>query len=565
MKKRILSNEDEASIIKKYTEESIGIEALATKFSVGKLKIKSILIENNIPFKKKGAQVSIGNSFDIEKSRINKYTSSDDNKKLIVKCKSTGKQFDDVNNLSGALTNHILLTYGDVPIPSNTYQRKKYEKEYGKKWFEEYFDIIEIEKETVLKCPYCDWSTTDIENKSGCFTKHIYDTHNKTISDVLVDAPELSKLYKTYFYFLNVKDSFNENNSVMCLECNELFLGITNKHLSVVHNMSIDDYKQKWGNDVSIYSKDTLNILKENAILTNKNMDYFFVSKAQIEISEFIKSLGFDIVLSDKKTLNGKEIDILVKDKNIGFEYNGLLWHSEKYGKHKTYHIDKTITASNNNIKLYQIFEDEWVLKKDIVCERIKHILGINKNMLYARNCEVKKIDFSAANEFLNKTHIQGSNKSNINYGAFYDDKLVAVMTFSKLRKVTGYSNNNKDYYELNRFSSSNVTGIASKILKQFIKDYNPKKIISYADRRWTPIGENTLYDKLGFNLIGTTQPNYWYMKNYKIREHRFNYRKDKLVSDGFDKNKTEFQIMSELGYEKIWDCGSFKYELSLE
>jgi hypothetical protein len=34
------------------------------------------------------------------------------------------------------------------------------------------------------------------------------------------------------------------------------------------------------------------------------------------------------------------------------------------------------------------------------------------------------------------------------------------------------------------------------------------------------------------------------------------------LVSKGYDATKTEFEIMNELGYERIWDCGSFKFEL---
>jgi hypothetical protein len=477
-------------------------------------------------------------------------------------CKKTGIRFNDVNNLSGALTSHILKEYGNVIVPTNAYQRKKYELEFGKKWYEEYFDIVEVDKKEKLKCPYCDWSTNDIENKSGALTKHVYDVHNKSVSDLLVDIPELSGIFKTLSDSISIQNNLTDDNSVRCLECDNLFLGITNKHLMNIHNMSVEDYKNKWGEHTNIYSRDTISQLKDNAILTNQNMEHIFVSKPQIEISEFIQSLGFDIKLSDKKALGGKEIDILVADKNIGFEFNGLLWHSEKYGKHKRYHIDKTISAAKNGIRLYQIFEDEWAYKKQIVCERIKHILGVNKNIIYARKCYITEIDSKTANDYLNRTHIQGATNSTIRYGAFYNNELVAVMTFSKLRKVTGNSNNNNDFYELNRFSNSNVTGIASKFLKHFIKEHGPRKILSYADRRWTPIAENTLYDKLGFKLVGESQPNYWYMKNYKFREHRFNHRKDLLVSKGFDVSKTEFEIMVERGYDKIWDCGSFKYEL---
>jgi hypothetical protein len=52
-KKTILTDNDISNIIKMYQEDTIGVEALAGKFNVGKLKIKAILIQHNIPIKKK--------------------------------------------------------------------------------------------------------------------------------------------------------------------------------------------------------------------------------------------------------------------------------------------------------------------------------------------------------------------------------------------------------------------------------------------------------------------------------------------------------------------------------
>jgi hypothetical protein len=55
---------------------------------------------------------------------------------------------------------------------------------------------------------------------------------------------------------------------------------------------------------------------------------------------------------------------------------------------------------------------------------------------------------------------------------------------------------------------------------------------------------------------------NYWYMnkKDYNYRVNRFNFRKSKLVSYGFDSNKTEWEIMQERGFDRIWDCGNMKF-----
>ena len=70
-----------------------------------------------------------------------------------------------------------------------------------------------------------------------------------------------------------------------------------------------------------------------------------------------------------------------------------------------------------------------------------------------------------------------------------------------------------------------------------------------------------SLYDKLGFKIIGVSKPNYYYIIN-KIRMNRFRFRKDKLVKEGYDKNKTELQIMTERKIYRIYDSGCLKYEI---
>ena len=95
---------------------------------------------------------------------------------------------------------------------------------------------------------------------------------------------------------------------------------------------------------------------------------------------------------------------------------------------------------------------------------------------------------------------------------------------------------------------------------KKFISDYNPTQIISYADRRWS-VGN--LYQKIGFDFVKKTEPNYFYVKNKK-REYRFKYRKDILVKEGFDVTKSESQIMEERGIHRIYDCGHLLYSMKL-
>ena len=189
-------------------------------------------------------------------------------------------------------------------------------------------------------------------------------------------------------------------------------------------------------------------------------------------------------------------------------------------------------------------------------------MLGLTKYKIYARNCEIKEIANDLKNKFLNHYHIQGEDKSSVKLGAFYKNRLVAVMTFGKLRKALGQIHD-EDCYELVRFatiSNFTVMGIFGKLIKHFENNYNPKKIITYADRRWS---NGNLYEKNGFTLDHVSEPNYWYFKEREFqRFHRFNFRKDVLKDKLpiFDENLTEVQNMFANGYNRIWDCGNLVF-----
>ena len=94
-------------------------------------------------------------------------------------------------------------------------------------------------------------------------------------------------------------------------------------------------------------------------------------------------------------------MDIYIPSKNIAIEYNGLYWHSEKLGKHKDYHLDKTKLANSLGVRLIHIFEDEWKGNKDVVKNRLRHILGCVKGMIYARKCTISEINTDLKDNFL--------------------------------------------------------------------------------------------------------------------------------------------------------------------
>ena len=266
---------------------------------------------------------------------------------------------------------------------------------------------------------------------------------------------------------------------------------------------------------------------------------------------DFIR-INYDgwIIENDTKNLEGQELDIVLPDLGLAFEYNGVYWHSEKF-KDKNYHLNKTNTLKENiGYKLIHINSDEWKNKQNIVKSRILSLLG-KTNRIFARKCVVKEILFPR--DFLNENHIQGcGSPCSINLGLFFNNELVATMTFSKPRFTNDYD------YELVRYCSKlnfTIIGGASKLFTYFNNNFIGS-IVSYSDKRWS-VGE--LYKKLGFEYSHTSEPNYRYYKGitslsrYQCQKHKL---KD-LLPDIYSDNKTESEIMLEAGYYKVYDCGN--------
>jgi len=325
-----------------------------------------------------------------------------------------------------------------------------------------------------------------------------------------------------------------------------------------VHKYDVEIYCEKC-NDVSKLSKQLLyeRNKRNYEVCTNCNpIGNSFRSGLEIELCSYLDELNIEYETNIK--INNIEIDILIPKYNIGIEFNGLYWHSEIF-KSSDFHLNKTNIVKNNNISLIHIFEDEWIYKKDIIKSIISNRLGLSNEKIYARKCEIKEIKPKETKKFLEDNHIQGNVNSSIRLGLFYNDDLISVMTFSKGRVIMGGKSNE---YELNRYCSklnTNVVGSASKLLKYFIKKYKPKTLISYSDIR---MFDGKLYEKLGFQYKQQSKPNYWYIINDK-RYHRFNFRKSILVKEGYDKNKTEHEIMFERKIYRIYDCGNIRWEMN--
>lgn len=277
-------------------------------------------------------------------------------------------------------------------------------------------------------------------------------------------------------------------------------------------------------------------------------------SKEENLVFEFISSLGIqNIIVGDKTILHPQEIDIYLPDHNLGFEINGIYWHSESKGKTKYYHYNKSKKANEKGIKLVHFTDIDINNNFDKIKNKIKSLLGVNEK-LYARKCITKNVPTTDEIEFLNKNHFQNYVPSKISLGLYYNDELISLMSFGKSRY-------NKNYqWELLRFCSKSgvsVIGGASKLFKKFIDQTQATNCISYCDLSRS--FDNSFYSILNFIKLTVATPNYFYTNDYHNLQSRLKYQKHKLdkILPNYDKKLTEWQNMSNNGWDRYWDCGN--------
>ncbi len=153
------------------------------------------------------------------------------------------------------------------------------------------------------------------------------------------------------------------------------------------------------------------------------------------------------------------------------------------------------------------ITEDRWKAQRAMTQERLLAHLEIFSSV-FARNCEVRRIDKAEARTFLEETHSYGYAACRYRYGLFlkHTDSLIAVATFSNARRWVKDGKEIRSY-EWTRYASVpfvRISGGMGKLLKAFINEVNPDDIMSYADLEWS---EGEVYRTLGFQRESEKEP----------------------------------------------------------
>lgn len=373
------------------------------------------------------------------------------------------------------------------------------------------------------KCPVC-----DIRQPGFLGKEHKQETKDVIRKKILLDEDDfngrIQRRISDFSVLTSYEDYFSRQNQYLKFQCN----------------------KCKTINEKTLQAFERGSLCKKCFPNTS--------SRGELELGNYVESLGFETKRNDRMLIKPKEIDVIVESKLAAFEYDGLYWHSD-HGKSKQYHHEKTAGCASAGFKLFRIYSDQWEKKNDLIKAMIRCRLGIISKKIHARECSVEIIDQIVSKEFFNKNHLYGHSPSKISFGLVHAGEIVSIVSMRAPRQE---KHRQSMSVEVCRFASSwdtIIVGGFSKILKRiklWAIDAGFKQVLTYAD---LDTGTGGVYEQAGFQFIGETGPSYWYTDG-QSRFDRFKFR----ASGG----KTERQVAEDAGVVRIYGAGSRIFNLNL-
>jgi len=312
--------------------------------------------------------------------------------------------------------------------------------------------------------------------------------------------------------------------------------------------LSIDYFKREHHNEqksiVEIATELHVSPITARKYINSHNItiNSYSGSLGQTQLYQFIKSIYNGNIITNYKIQN-HEIDIYLPEYNLGFEYNGLYWHSELAGRDKWYHNNKTNWCINNNIRLIQIWECEWIHKQCIIMMIIKSTLL--PDYIKAESYNMIEILPEQAALFFDDHHIEGFMPAYIYIGGYINEILVSAIS------VTAN-------YELIQHISNNIN--LKLMIDYYINTHNPPNIVYYLNKRYESLVD--FYNQ-GFIYSSYISPEYYYF-NYRSTQLSVNQNIELYTTlHEIDDSISEWENMQLSKFNRVWDCGKYKLILT--
>lgn len=227
------------------------------------------------------------------------------------------------------------------------------------------------------------------------------------------------------------------------------------------------------------------------------------------------KTHTIDHVNGDGSLTPYDKIDAKLTDKNAPSV------RSEQYRSAEAAHAD--------GYDLLQAYD--WT-SREILVDLIRSKLELQPRKFFARKCVVREIKQREANKFLDMYHMQGATRLQTYCLGLFDptgEELLQVQTFGKSRFDKSAE------WEAIRLATKfgvAIIGGVSKGYTRFVKDNDPKSVVSYVDYDRSNGGTD---EATGFKLVRKTGPSaFWYKPDGVIGRRAV--KDDSLHKLGIDK-----------------------------
>ena len=298
-------------------------------------------------------------------------------------------------------------------------------------------------------------------------------------------------------------------------------------------------------------------------------------SKGEEEVAQYIESFGLKIERGRRDIIPPKELDIYIPEKNLAIEYNGIAFHNDKM-KPRDYHLQKYLACKANGIRLIQILDILWLTKQEQIKSLLAHALGArtNERKIDARKCEVRPVKVGELRDFFDANHIQGHvYTASLALGLFYEDEVVAAMTFSKGGNQRGAARvGRQGAWTLSRYATSRVVrGGFQKLLKHG-RDLIGwgHDIVSFSANDYFA---GRAYEAAGFVKDAEIGPDYQVYHPRNGLHHKSHWQRRLIPArlaeigweGGFDPatdKRTEWEVEDEVGAVRVFDSGKRRWRL---
>lgn len=313
-------------------------------------------------------------------------------------------------------------------------------------------------------------------------------------------------------------------------------------------------------------------------------------SLGEVELEQIIRALCPDsqIEVSNHTICNDRrEIDIVVWDKKIAFEFNGVRWHCDKYLSNNNAHKEKFLLCENADIQLIQVWDDDWRFRKEVVVRMVAAKLQATDRLgtldglwfhekasshVGARKCRIELISGPDAISFLEENHIQGKVTATYHFGLVDSDGDIRALLSVRSPRNNARMKRQEGEWEVQRYATLGVVSGGFTRLLKHAEEYivsQGHELTSWISFSANDVSNGAMYRASGFELAAEVRPDYKYVGNYTrmkrapkegFQKKCFAQRSDLKFEEGL----TELELADLNDLYRIYDAGKRRWVKSV-